>query len=89
MSLYGNTRLLLLQNKLSILDELSLSNIRGDQTISVTLASLINTMQDLSTLAAEHDIQGQLYEDGGPEKVLLLIGERRHRKFGSQNFGPT
>ena len=88
LSSYGNTRLLL-QNKLSTLDKLSLSNVRGDQKISVTLASLINTMQDLSALAAEHDIEGQLYEGGGPEKVLFLIGESKHRKFRSQNLGHT
>ena len=88
LSSYGNARLLL-QNKLSTLDKLSLTSVRGDQKISVTLASLINTMRDLSTLAAEHNIEGQLYEGGGPEKVLFLIGESRHRKFRSQNLGPA
>ena len=87
LSSYGNTRLLL-HNKLSTLENFSLSNVKGDKAC-VTLASLINTMQDLSTLAAEHNIEGQLYEGGGPEKVLFLIGEGRHRKFRSQNLGPT
>ena len=87
LSSYGNTRLLL-HNKLSTLENLSLSNVKGDK-VCVKLASLINTMQDLSTLAAEHNIEGQLYEGGGPEKVLFLIGEGRHRKFRSQNLGPT
>ena len=88
ISSYGNTRLLL-QNKLSTLEKFSLSNVKGDQKVCVTLASLINTMKDLSTLATEHNLEGQLYEGGGPEKVLFLIGEGRHRKFRSQNLGPT
>ena len=88
VSSYGNTRLLL-HNKLGTLEKISLSSVKGDQMVCVVLASLINIMQDLSTLAAEHEIEGQLYEGGGREKVLFLIGEGRHRKFRSQNLGPT
>ena len=83
---YGNSRLLL-QNKLSSLDKISLSNAKGDQKIATILASLINTMRDLSTLAKDHDIEGQLYEGGGLEKVMSLIGDHRHRKFRGANLG--
>ena len=62
--------------------------IKGDDKIGNALAGLINAMRDLGSLAAEHDIEGQLYEGGGLEKVMTLIGEYRHRKFRSQNLGP-
>ena len=43
-------------------------------------------MKDLGKLAMEHDLEGQLYEGGGLEKVMSLIGESRHRKFRSENL---
>ena len=44
-------------------------------------------MKDLSVLASEHDLEGQLYESGGLEKILFLIGDPRHKKFRTQNIG--
>ena len=67
---YGNTRLLL-QNKLGSLDKISLAGAKSDRKICNTLAYLINTMQELSTLASDHNIEGQLYEGGGPEKIVF------------------
>ena len=85
---FGNPRLLL-QNKLGDLDKIGgLWKVKGDEKISNTIAGLVNAMKDLSMLAAEHKIEGQLYEGGGLEKVLMLMGEQRHRKFRSQNLGP-
>ena len=86
---FGNARLLL-QNKLSALDKVGgLWKIKGDEKIGNAIAGLINAMSDLSTLAAEHGIEGQLYEGGSLEKILTLIGEKRHRKFISQNLRPS
>ena len=43
-------------------------------------------MQDLSTLAKDHDLEGQLYEGGGLEKVMSLLGDARHKRFRSENL---
>ena len=43
-------------------------------------------MQDLSALAKNHDLEGQLYEGGGLEKVISLLGEARHRRFRVENL---
>ena len=83
---FGNTRFLL-QNKLSILDKFAnFHNLKSDQKLANLLTKLINTMRDLSNLAREHNLEGQLYEGGGLEKVFTLIGEARHKKFRSQNL---
>ena len=83
---YGNARLLL-QNKLSGLDAVgSLWKLKGDEKILDSLAKIVNAMTDLSALATEHNIEGQLYEGGGLEKIMSLLGENRHRKFRSQNL---
>ena len=81
---FGNERLLL-QNKLSRLDSVALWKVKGDEKIANALATLLNTMKDLSTLALTHKIEGQLYEGGGLEKVMSLLGNDRHRKFRSKN----
>ena len=60
--------------------------LRGDDKIADALASLLNTTKDLSVLAATHSIEGQLYEGGGLEKVMSLLGNERHRKFRSKNI---
>ena len=86
---FGNSRLLL-QNKLSTLDKIGgLYKVKGDEKLANVIAGLINTMKDLSALALEHKIEGQLYEGGGLEKVLTLIGESRHKEFRSENLGPS
>ena len=83
---FGNERLLL-QNKLAHLDNIGgLWKIKGDEKIASAIAGLLNAMQDLSSLAATHGIEGQLYEGGGLEKVMSLLGDFRHRKFRSENL---
>ena len=83
---FGSPRLLL-QNKLSLLDKMGgLYLLKEDHKIGTAVARLCNSMQDLSKVAAEHDLEGQLYEGGGLEKVMSLIGESRHRKFRSENL---
>ena len=83
---YGNQRLLL-QNKLSHLSNFGgLWKLKGDEKIAEALATLMNSMTELSSLAAAHSIEGQLYEGGGLETVLSLLGDNRHRKFRSQNL---
>lgn len=82
---YGNTRLLL-QNKLGELDKCgNIANLRGEENIVNALSKLVNAMKDLTDLAIEHGLEGQLYEGGGLEKVFSLIGTTRHRKFRSDN----
>ena len=77
----------MLQNKLGFLDKIGgLWKIKGEEKIANALASLINAMKDLGFLAAAHNIEGQLYEGGGLEKVMLLIGTHRHRKFRTGNY---
>ena len=86
---FGSSRLLL-QNKMSDLEKIGgLWKVKGDAKVAETLASLINVMKDLSSLALEHDIEGQLYEGGGLEKVLSLLSDRLHRKFRSQSLSAT
>ena len=83
---YGNPRILL-QNKLSGIDKIGgLSNVKGHDKLINALAGLINAMRDLSILASEHSLEGQLYEGGGLEKLFFLVGEHRHRKFRSDNI---
>ena len=82
---FGNARLLL-QNKLSGLEKLGLWKVKDDENIRDILAKIVNTMVDLSSLATEHKIEGQLYEGGGLEKVFSLLGDRRHRDFRSKNL---
>ncbi len=85
---FGNPRHLL-QNKVDALENVSLTNAKGDEKIGSALAHLINVMKDLSVIAVDHDIEGQLYEGGGLEKVFYLIGDSRHRKFRSENLTAT
>ena len=62
---FGNARLML-QNKLSSLNEIGgLRKIKGDENISIVIAGLINSMNDLSSLSSKHNIEDQLYEGGG------------------------
>ena len=83
---FGNSKLLL-QNKLSSLDKMGgLYNARSDQKLGNALTKLVNAMQDLSVLASEHDLEGQLYEGGGPEKIMCLLGDKRHRRFRGENL---
>ena len=83
---YGNARLLL-QNKLAGLEKFGgLWKVKDDEGIKDILAKIVNTMIDLSSLATEHSIEGQLYEGGGLEKVFSLLGDRRHREFRSKNL---
>ena len=83
---FGNSKLLL-QNKLSSLDKMGgLYNARSDQKLGNALTKLVNAMQDLSVLASEHDLEGQLYEGGGLEKIMCLLGDKRHRRFRGENL---
>ena len=87
---FGNPRVLL-QNKLSCIDKIGglPPNNKNEEKVVNALATLTNVMKDLSTLATEHDIEGQLYEGGGLEKVFLILGESRHRRFRTQSLGHT
>ena len=84
---YGNARFLL-QNKLLAIDNIGgLGQCKNNlEKLLSTLTSLVNIMQDLSTLAKDHDLEGQLYEGGGLEKVMSLLGDARHKRFRSENL---
>ena len=78
---YGNTQLLL-QNKIGSLSRLSnLDRLQDDEKISLSLSSILNTMEDLRKLAVEYDLEAELYYGGGLQRVLDLIGKQRERKF--------
>ena len=83
---FGNARLLL-QNKLGDLDKIGgLWKLKDEIKLTGTLARLINIMRDLEALAYEHGIEGQLYEGGGLEKIIFMLGDSRHKKFRGQNL---
>ena len=77
-------------DQLGELDKIGgLWKVKGDGKISNAIANLVNAMSDLSALASEHKIEGQLYEGGGLEKILMLMGDHRHKKYRGQNLGPS
>ena len=81
VEVYGDTRLLL-QNKLSSLEKFSkLEKLTDDEKIAFTITSLLNAMTDLTKLAEENDLEGELYHGGGVVKILELMGKQRERKF--------
>ena len=78
---YGNTQLML-QNKISTLENFSnLDQIKDDEKIAYNLSSILNVMSELSDLAKEYDLEGELYHGGGVHKILSLIGRSRERRF--------
>ena len=73
---------MLLQNKLGSLAKFSnLSKLQDDEKILLTLTNVLNTMDELSKLATENDLESDLYYGGGLEKVFELVGKFRERKF--------
>ena len=83
---FGNARLLLQDKLASLVSVGGLWKMRADEKIRDSLAKILNAMTDLEALATEHGIENQLYEGGGLEKIMSLLGEARHRKFRSQNL---
>ena len=78
---FGNTKLLL-ENKISCLENVgAFWKITGDEEIGVALATLINTMSDLSTLAQTFKPENELYYGGCLAKILSLLGNKREREF--------
>ena len=56
---------------------------KGDQKIGNTIANLINLMKELSNLASEHGIEGQLYEGVLAKIITLKVTP------GTKNLGVT
>ena len=78
---YGDTKLLL-QNKISSLEKISgLEKLRDDEKIAFSISSMLNIMTDLSKLAEDYDLEGDLYHGGGLHKMLELVGRYRERNF--------
>ena len=85
---YGNARVLL-QSKFGELEQIGgLWKIKNDEKLILAIAELLNTMKEMGRLAREHKIEGQLYEGGGLEKVMSLLGEGRHRRFREKYSDP-
>ena len=79
--IYGNTHFML-QKKLSSLEKFSnLEKIKDDEKIAYILTSLLNAMADLSMLAEDYNLEGELYHGGGIHKILDLMGRQRERTF--------
>ena len=84
ISAFGNIRLLL-QNKISALEKQNgLWKVFGDEKIGIAIASVINMMSELSTLARKFKLEEELYYGGCFEKILSLLGNNRERKFISK-----
>ena len=72
----------MLQKKLSSLEKFSnLEKINDDEKIGYILTSLLNAMTDLSMLAEDYNLEGELYHGGGIHKILDLMGKQRERTF--------
>ena len=71
---YGNMRLLL-QNKISTLEKQNgLWKIEGDEKIAIAIATLLNIMSELSTLALKFKLEEELYYGGCLEKNSNSVG---------------
>ena len=72
----------MLQNKISSLDKFSnLGKQKDDDKIAELITKLLNSMADLSKLAADNNLECELYYGGGIHKILDLLGKQRQRKF--------
>ena len=80
---FGNMKLLL-QNKISSLDNQQLWKVSGDEKMGIAIASLLNIMFELVSLAQKFGLEEELYYGGCFEKILSLLGYRRERKFISK-----
>ena len=81
LEVYGDTHLML-QNKISSLDKISnLGKLKDDEKIAELITKLLNSMADLSKLAADNNLECELYYGGGIHKILDLLGKQRQRKF--------
>ena len=66
---------LLLQNKISSLGKQNgLWKTTGDEKIGIAIASLLNTMYELGTLAKKFELLEELYYGGCFEKNIRHIG---------------
>ena len=81
---------LLLQNKISSLEKQNvLWETAGDEKIGIAIASLLNAMYELATLAKKFELLEELYYGGCFEKILGLLGHTRERKFISKCNDPN
>ncbi len=80
LEVYGDTHLML-QNRISSLEKLSLEKLRDDEKIAEVITKLLNCMADLRQLAEDNDLECELYYGGGTHKILDLLGKQRQRKF--------
>ena len=86
---FGNMRLLL-QNKISLLEkQTGFCEFSGDEKIGIALASLINVMSELTSMAKRFELEEELYYGGCLEKILSLLGNESERKFISKCQDPS
>ena len=82
IEVYGTTQLLL-QNKMHSLGRISNLEKMKDAMRKLPSVSPIFSMvmSDLSNLAENYDLEGELYHGGGLQRILELIGTNWERKF--------
>ena len=79
-----------MQNKISSLEKQNgLWKTSGDKKIGIAIASLLNTMYGLVTLAKIFELFEELYYGGCFEKILSSLGHNRARKFISKCNDPN
>ena len=79
---YGNSRLLL-QNKLASLGKITTFDKmkKDDQKIANSIIQLLNLMSELKRLAAEYNLEDELYHGPASGKILDIMGKEQERKF--------
>ena len=60
---------------------------RGNERVILAISSMISCLTDLSNLASDHGIELSLYQDSVIDKILLLIGDHRRKRFLSETLG--
>ena len=57
----------------------NLRKLKDDEKIAELITKLLNSMTDLSKLAADNNLECELYYGGGIHKILDLLGKQRQR----------
>ena len=84
---FGNVAILL-HDKLGEIEKgLPLWKIKSDEKLVKVLIKLINGLKELSILAENHKIEGNLYHSSNFGKVYDLVGRKRQLEFMKQNLG--
>ena len=84
---FGSTELLL-HNKLGELDKMGgLLKARGNEKVTFAISGMLNCLTDLSNLATDHSLESSLYHASVIDRILLLIGDHRRKRFLCETLG--